>query len=76
MKVKNIKEIRIKRKLTQDEASKKLGITKEYLSMIERGIRNPSDTLKYKFAELYNVSVTYIFLALKETNSFKSKNNL
>lgn len=69
--MKTIKEYREARQLTQKETAKLLDITKEYLSMIECGKRNPSDALKEKFAKLYNVSITEIFLGLKETKRFK-----
>lgn len=67
MKKYNMQNLRKKRKLTQEQASKILGITKEYLSMLERGERNPSDVLKKKMAELYDVSIADIFLAVQET---------
>lgn len=69
--LKSIKKLRESRLLTQKEAAKLLDITKEYLSMIECGKRNPSDTLKEKFAKLYNVSISDIFLSIKETKRFK-----
>lgn len=66
-----LQEIRQKRKLTQEQASKSLGITKEYLSALERAERNPSDKLKEKMAEVYKVTEVEIFLACKETKCFK-----
>lgn len=63
----NIKQLREKVNLTQEEASKKLDIKKNYLSMIECGTRNPSDNLKKKMASLYNVTIADIFLALETT---------
>ena len=69
--LKTIKELREKRKLTQRETAKLLDITKEYLSMIECGKRNPSDSLKEKLSKLYNVSISDIFLSLKETKRLK-----
>lgn len=67
MKIKTLKELRENKKLTQEEVSKEFDITKEYLSMLERGERNPSDKLKEKMASFYKVSVSYIFLAVNET---------
>lgn len=64
-----IKELRIKRNLTQRETAKLLDITKEYLSMIECGTRNPSDALKEKMSKLYKVSITEIYNSLKKTKS-------
>ena len=68
-----LKELRVKRKLTQKEASEYLKITPEYLSMIERGDRNPSDELKEKMSELYKKSMADIFLTIKETKCLKPK---
>ena len=71
MKIKTLKELRENKKLTQEEASKKFEITKEYLSMLERGERNPSDKLKEKMASEYKVSISYIFLATNKTKCFE-----
>lgn len=73
MKKYNMQNLRKKRKLTQEQASKILGITKEYLSMLERGERNPSDVLKKKMAELYDVSIADIFLAVQETKCWNNQ---
>ena len=75
MKKKTLKELRESKKMTQEQLSKELSITKEYLSMLERGERNPSDKLKKKIANFFNVSKAYIFLILNETNSFNSEIN-
>lgn len=72
MSKKNLKSLRETKKLTQEQASEILNITKEYLSMLERGIRNPSDKLKESLAKLYGVTVYDIFLASKETKCFKN----
>ena len=69
--MKTIQQLRENRKLTQKETAKLLDITKEYLSMIECGKRNPSDALKERLAKLYNVAISDIFLSLKETKRFK-----
>lgn len=69
--MKNLKELREKQKITQEQASKTLNITKEYLSMIERAERNPSDSLKEKMAKLYKVSITDIFLSIRQTKCLK-----
>lgn len=74
MKKKTLKDFREDKKLTQDQASKILLITKEYLSMLENGNRNPSDTLKMKMAKLYSCNVSDIFLAINSTKCLKKKN--
>lgn len=63
------KELRIKNKLTQEELAKKSGFSKDYISMIERGERTPSDKAKAKFAEVLNVPIVQIFLSIQRTNS-------
>ena len=62
-----LQEMRQKKGLTQEQASKILDISSDYLSMLENKIRNPSDKLKKKMAKLYEVPVTDIFLAINIT---------
>ncbi len=75
MKIKTLKELRENKNKTQEIAAKEFGITKEYLSMLERGERNPSDKLKEKMADFYNVSMYYIFLAYNETKRLTKQRN-
>lgn len=62
-----LQEMRIKKGLTQQQASKILGINADYLSMLENKKRNPSDKLKKKMAKLYDLSIADIFLAIQLT---------
>lgn len=71
MKSKTLQDLRKEKDLTQEQASKVLSITKEYLSMLENGDRNPSDTLKEKMAKLYNCDIANIFLAISSTKRLK-----
>ena len=73
MKNKTLQDLRNNRKLTQEQASKLLTITKEYLSMLENGDRNPSDNLKEKMARLYNCDIAEIYLAINLTKRLKTK---
>ena len=73
MKVKTLKELRENKNITQEEAAKQFKITKEYLSMLERGDRNPSDKLKSKIANYFGVSISYIFLSINQTKSLQKK---
>lgn len=68
MKEYTIQELRTKKGLTQKEVAEKAGITKDYISLIERGERTPSDKTKHKLAEIYDVPVVQIFLAIQRTN--------
>lgn len=73
MKEITFKDLRIKSKLTQEEVAKKSGFSKDYISMIERGERNPSDKAKAIFAKIFNVPVVQIFLATQRTISTINK---
>ena len=67
----SLRELRKNRSLTQGQAANMLAITKEYLSMLERGERNPSDKVKEKLAELYGYDIEYIFLVCRETKCLR-----
>lgn len=73
MKKKTLKDLRENKKLTQEQTSKILLITKEYLSMLENGSRNPSDILKEKMAKLYDCDISDIFLAINSTKRLKKE---
>ena len=73
MKTKTLQELRKEKNLTQEQTAKILTITKEYLSMLENGNRNPSDSLKEKMAKLYNCSIADIFLAISSTKCLNTK---
>lgn len=73
MKEYTIKDLRLKRKLTQEQVAENAGVCKDYISLIERGERNPSDKLKQKLANIYNVSIVQIFLATQRTISTINK---
>lgn len=64
-----LKELRLKNKLTQEQVAKKSGFSKDYISMLERGERNPSDKAKAILAEIFNVPIVQIFLAAQRTIS-------
>lgn len=70
MKSKNLKDLRRSKGLTQKQVSEKIDVTPEYMYMLENGKRNPSDTLKKKLSNLYDVSISEIFLAIEETKCF------
>ena len=72
MKNKTLQDLRKDKELTQEQTAKILAITKEYLSMLETGDRNPSDVLKEKMAKLYNCSIADIFLAINSTKCLKT----
>lgn len=63
----NLKELREYAKLTQKDVAQKTNVTETYISLLENGNRNPSDKMKKQLAEIYNVKVTDIFLAIELT---------
>lgn len=69
MKTKTFKDLRIEANLTQEQLANKSGFSKDYISMIERGERNPSDKAKSIFANIFGVPVVEIFLATQRTIS-------
>ena len=71
MKNKTLQDLRLAKELTQEQASILLTITKEYLSMLENGDRNPSDGLKEKMAKLYNCTIADIYMAINSTKRLK-----
>ncbi len=62
-----LQELRRKQKLTQDEVAKLADSTKTYIYLLEKGKRNPSDSMKIKLANIYNVKPIDIFLAIQQT---------
>lgn len=73
MKEKTFKDLRLDANLTQEQLANKSGFSKDYISMIERGERNPSDKAKLIFANILGVTVVEIFLAVQRTISTTKK---
>lgn len=69
----NLKQIREKANLTQEQASKITGFTIRYISLLENGERNPSDKAKNILAKAYRVPVVEIFLASQRTKRSKER---
>lgn len=65
----NLEELRKKHKMTRTQVAKFTGKTVTYIYMIEHGLRTPSDKLRQDLANLYECSITDIFLATKLTKS-------
>ncbi len=62
-----LKELREKNKMTQKDVAEKLKVNKNYISMLENGMRNPSDKMKEHLAKLYRCSIVDIFLSTQTT---------
>ncbi|MCI8655657.1 MAG: helix-turn-helix transcriptional regulator [Clostridia bacterium] len=69
MKKYTLKQLRESRGMTQNQVANATNKSIRYISMLEQGLRNPSDQLKEDLAKLYKVSVMQIFLAIKTTKS-------
>ena len=63
----NIKDLRIKANLTQEQTSKLTGLSTKFISEVENGRRNPSDKAKVKLAKAYRVKPVDIFEACQRT---------
>ena len=76
MKEMTFKELRIDKNMTQEKLAELSGYSKDYISMLERGERNPSDKAKAIFAKIFNVPIVQIFLAIQRTKSTINKDNI
>ena len=57
-----LKEYRAKRNINQSDMGKLVGVSRQTISMIERGDYSPSVTLALKIARYFNVHVEDIFI--------------
>ena len=69
----NLKDLRIKARLTQEQAALLSGLSIKFISEIENYRRNPSDKAKKRLAKAYNVTPVDIFLACQRTNRSRKK---
>lgn len=71
-----LQDFRIQKGLTQEELAKLTETTKDYISLLERGKRNPSDKMKARLAKIFDVEIVQIFLAVQRTKCCaKNKNS-
>ena len=71
-----IKLYRESKNMTQEQVGRATKKTTRYISMIEQGIRNPSDTMKESLAKVYKVSLMQIFLSTQTTKSCKKEDKV
>ncbi len=57
----NLKDLRVRQDMTQEELALKLGVTRQTINAIEQGKYQPTLYLAYKCAELFNVKIEDIF---------------
>ncbi|NRT90902.1 helix-turn-helix domain-containing protein [Clostridium beijerinckii] len=55
-----LKLLRLQKEISQTELAKRFNIARSTLSQYESNTRTPSDEMKLKFAEYYNVSLDYL----------------
>ena len=55
-----LKELRLKRGLSQQELAKKVGISNQSISSYEKGVRKPKIEAWKKLADYFGVSVPYL----------------
>ena len=59
-----IKNARLQKKFSQEEAATALGLSQGFLSRLENGMREPTTEVVKKMAEIYGVPAEYFFAAL------------
>jgi transcriptional regulator with XRE-family HTH domain len=52
---KHLKEIRMQKELSQEELSLQAGLDRSYISMVERGKRNPTLLVIFKICEVLEI---------------------
>lgn len=63
MKLENkIKEKRSEFNLTQDELAERLNVSRQTIISLEKGKYNPSITLAFKIAKLFNCTIEDVFI--------------
>ena len=66
---KTIKKLRLERKMSQEELSLRLGVTRPYIHMMEDGERNPSPDLVDGMAIVFDIPAAILmFMAIEETD--------
>lgn len=58
----NLRELRLSRKLTQEELAAEIGIASNSLSKLERGINSPSGRNIDRIADFFGVDLGVLFL--------------
>lgn len=59
--INNLKEFRAKKNVNQQQMGTLVGVSRQTISLIERGQYSPSVTLALKIAKVFEVSVEDIF---------------
>lgn len=59
---KRVRELRLEKDLTQQELAEKLGVSTNYIGMVERAERNTSLLKVFKIAKVLNVRTSDLFI--------------
>ncbi|MBR2716058.1 MAG: helix-turn-helix transcriptional regulator [Ruminococcus sp.] len=57
-----IEELRKEKGIRQDELSNVLGVSRQTISSLENGRYNPSITLAYKIAKVFDLAIEDVFI--------------
>ncbi len=68
MLINNLKEYRVKANINQQDFGSCVGVSRQTISLIERGDYSPSVTLAIKIARYFNVNVEDIFIYKEDSN--------
>lgn len=71
---KRIKELRLSKRLTQKDISKKLEISQSLYSLYENSKREISIEILFKLSKIYNTSIDYILGITDEKLPYKRNN--
>ena len=63
-----IKQLRLNKKVSQEEIAKFLGVTKQAYSLYELGKRNVDNETLLKLSEYFNVSIDYLLGKSEDKN--------
>jgi len=63
-----VKEKRMEFNMTQDDLSEKLDVSRQTIISLEKGRYNPSITLAFKLAKLFNCPIEDIFIYEEDEN--------
>lgn len=61
-----IRELRKLKKITQEELSKRVGVSRQSIIAIESGKFNPSIELAYNISKVFNCTIEEVFLFEEE----------
>jgi len=71
-----LKELREENNMTQEQLGKLLNVTKQAISSYEKGENEPSLDTLVKIAEIFNVSLDYLFGRTKQKDNLYIQNEI